>query len=223
MHLTRPGIKNRFSRYAGLLLLTVLPFLSACVGTGQPPKPIYYYTLNHAGNDPRFETVLPCTLRVERFTVSPPFDSQRIYYADGKSHRNAYAYHQWVVSPGDLIPYLFTRDLRQSNGFRAVLTPHSTLAATHSLHGWIEEFIEKDNPSKLQASVIIHLTLISNHEPDPVAKIMLQKQYKAEAPSRDKTPAALAEAMSKAVADISTSAVEDIYRQLSASPTLKYR
>ncbi len=210
-------------------LLRVVPtavlfavLLSACMGNALPPKPIHYYTLNPVEDRPQFDTVLPCILRVERFSVSPPFDSQRIYYADSKSHRNAYASHQWVAPPGLMLPFLLARDLRQSNGFRAVWTPDAAPAATHSVHGWVEEFIEEDDTPQWQASAVIHLTLISNLDPDPISKVMLQKVYRATAPCRKKSPSALAEAMSLAVGRIHTAAMKDIHRRLAAAPTVKY-
>ena len=162
------------------------------------------------------------TLRVERFSVSPPFNSQRIFYAHNGLQRNAYAYHQWVVAPGELLPYFLARDLRQTNGFRAVMTPDATLSATHSLHGWIEEFAELDGPPDGQASAIIHVTLISNLDHDPTRKILLQKRYKATAPCKAKTAEALARAMSTVVAEISQAIGKDIHDRLSSVETLQY-
>jgi ABC-type uncharacterized transport system auxiliary subunit len=204
-------------------LLLLVPLLcSACMGNSRPSKPIYYYTLGYASPAVSLTPQLPCTLRVERFGASPPFNSQRIIYAHGGLHRNAYAYQQWIAAPGELLSFLFARDLGQCGGFRAVLTPDSALSATHGLHGWVEEFIEKDDTSRWQASATIHITLISNRDHDPARKILLQKRYHADAPCAARTPEALAEAMSQVVAKISGAVIEDVYRRLSAAETLQY-
>lgn len=195
---------------------------SACMGQSAPPKPTYYYTLDYPSPAVRLNHQLPTVLRVERFAVSPPFHTQRIIYAGKGSHRNSYAYHQWIAAPGELLPYFLARDLRRTNGFKAVLTPGTSIATTHSLHGWVEEFIEKDGAKNCTAEVTIHISLINNMSADPSAKIMLQKRYHASARCSSKTPAALAESMSKAVADISSVIAKDIHRRLSSAGTLKY-
>ena len=205
-----------------LLFGIAVLMLSACVANTKPPKTIYYYTLGYDPPAIEIRQQLPLTLRVERFSVSPPFHTQRIIYAGKGAHRNAYAYHQWIAAPGELLPYFFVRDLRRSNGFKAVLTPDSSLPSTHSLHGWVEEFIEKDEPSKWLAVATIHISLINNTNTDPTQKIMLQKRYHAKAPCKAKTPEALADAMGHALANITAAVAKDIHRQLTSSMTLTY-
>lgn len=203
-------------------VLLGLALLTACLGNTKPPQPIYYYTLDYPLPPLQFAQVLPCTLRVERFSVSPPFNSQRIIYSHNGLQRNFYAYQQWIASPGELLPYFLARDLDHTNGLRAVMTPDAALSATHSLYGWVEEFVEKDAASAWQASAIVHITLISNLHHDPTRKILLQKRYSAASTCRDKTPEALAEAMSRAVADISQAVTKDVYDRLSTVETLNY-
>jgi ABC-type uncharacterized transport system auxiliary subunit len=204
------------------LFLLVLIILTGCIGDAKPPEPIYYYTLGHDNPALSLAPQLPCILRVERFSASPPFNSQRIIYAQNELQRNAYAYHQWIAPPGELVSYYLARDLRQCGGFRAVLTPDASLSATHSLYGWVEQFIEKDAAAHWQAAATIHITLISNLDRDPTRKILLQKRYEAKAPCNAKTPEALAEAMSKVVGQISQAVTKDVYSRLSTIETLKY-
>lgn len=216
-------IKSRFS--AGLqvgIIIVLSAMLSACMGNSAPSKPTYYYTLDYPSPSVRLNHQLPAILRVERFTVSPPFHTQRIIYADKGTMRNSYAYHQWIAPPGELLPYFLVRDLRKTNGFKAVLTPDASLSATHSLHGWVEEFIEKEGTSNCHAKAIIHISLINNLNSDLTQKIMLQKRYQAATPCKAKTPAALAEAMSAVLAKISTDVTKDIHSRLSTAAALKY-
>ncbi len=196
--------------------------LSACMGNTTAPKPTYYYTLDYPPPSVQIEHQLPAVLRVERFAVSPPFHTQRIIYAGKGNHRNHYAYHQWIAAPGELLPYFLSRDLRDTNGFKAVLTPGSSLYATHSLHGWVEEFVERDGSKNCTAEATIHISLIDNMKSDPTAKVMLQKRYQASSQCSSKTPSALAESMSKAVAGISSDIARDIHHRLSSAGTLKY-
>lgn len=216
-------MKSRFSAGLQICIIIVLSaMLSACMGNSAPSKPTYYYTLDYQSPPVHLKHQLPAILRVERFTVSPPFHTQRIIYAGKGTKRNSYAYHQWIAPPGELLPYFLVRDLRRTNGFKAVLTPDAALPATHSLHGWVEEFVEKDGTSNCHAKAIIHISLINNLNSDPTRKILLQKRYQADAPCKAKTPAALSEAMSGVLAKISTDVAKDIHDRLSTAATLKY-
>ncbi|MGD8833599.1 MAG: ABC-type transport auxiliary lipoprotein family protein [Desulfobacteraceae bacterium] len=206
--------------HIGFLLAVLM--LSACMAETKPPKPIYYYTFDYEPSTIQMPRQLPITLRVERFSVSPPFHTQRIIYAGKGAHRNAYAYHQWIATPGELLPYLFVRDLRKSNGFKAVLTPDASLHSTHSLHGWVEEFIEKDEASKWLAVATIHISLIINNHSDPTQQIIFQKRYHRAATCNAKTPEALAEAMGDALAKITAGVAKDIHHQLTSTMTLTY-
>lgn len=203
-------------------LVFALLMISGCMAKSTAPKTIYYYTLNYEPPDFDLNQQLPISLRVERFSVSPPFDSRRIIYAGKGAHRNSYAYHQWIAAPGELLPYLFVRDLRKTNGFKAVLTPDTSLSSTHSLHGWVEEFIEKDEAPNWQAVATIHISLINKMNTDPTQKIMLQKRYHAAVACVSKTPEAVAQAMGKVVARITADAAKDIHRRLSSAVSLTY-
>ena len=194
-------------------------FLSACLPQSSPPKPFYYYTLDYPSPEVRLGSQLPVVLRVERFSVSPPFNSQRIYYSDKGPYRNAYAHHQWIAAPSDLLPFLIARDLRDTHAFHGILTPDTALVATHMLSGWVEEFLELDHDSAWQASLRLNITLIAAQDPDPSRRILLQKTYTAKAPSNEKTPAGLARAMSVATAEVSCNIIQDVYKTLAEHST----
>ena len=196
-------------------LLFVL-LITACSFSPAPPQPIYYYTLDYDIAPLADGPVLPAVIRIDRFSASPPFDSQRIIYADQGLHRNAYAFHHWISPPGELMAYMVARDLRRTNRFQAVLTPDSLLRATHIVNGWVEEFLEEDAAESWQASICLHITLLSAESRDPSEKIFYQKTYRARAVSQAKTPSALAQAMSTAAADISGRLIEDLYATLTS-------
>lgn len=209
-------------RFGFALWVCSLMVLTGCMGASEPPRTTYYYTLDYASAVDNLNQQLPLTLRVERFSVSPPFHTQRIIYAGKGAHRNSYAYHQWIAAPGELLPHFFVRDLRRSSGFKAVLPPDSSLYATHSLHGWVEEFIEKDNSTNWQAVATIHISLINKLNADPTQKIMFQKRYHAMVDCAAKTPEALAQAMGKAVARITATVTKDLHDRLSSTNALTY-
>lgn len=199
------------------LFVALIVFLApaACMRTPSGAKPVYYYTLDYSPAPRSFEKPLPWVLRVDRFTASPPFNSQRMIYADKGLHRNAYAHFQWVAQPGELLAYALARDLRQTNAFQAVWAPDGASPPTHLVTGWVEEFIEEDFVQPPQAHVKLSISLIDVREADPVRRILFQKTFSAKAPCAESTPAALSVAMSSAVSQISTAVIEEIYSHLS--------
>ena len=197
----------------GFTIACLLVF-SACIGNSSAPGTTYYYTLSYASKARIPAQRLPYVLRVNRFSVSPPFNTQGIVYADKGPHRNTYTYHHWIASPGELLSYFLARDLEYSDGFIAVLPADTSQPATHDVYGWVEEFIELDNHNPWQASVRIHITLASASEPDPSRRILMQKRYRHTTNCTAKTPTALAEAMSISVAKIFETIVIDLHSRL---------
>lgn len=192
--------------------------LSGCSLPQSKPQPVYYYTLDDTPLTLDLPQRLPVVVRVERFTANPPFDTQRIIYGDKGLHRNTYANFKWIAPPGELLAYALARNLLQSNGFQAVLTPHAASPPTHAIHGFLEVFLEEDYTHPAQASLRLSITLIDARQPDPINRILLQKTYSAKAPCDDKTPAALAQAMSAATVRINTEIIRDVYQRLATTP-----
>lgn len=205
----------RFKMLWRLVAVVLAVSLWGCMGASSATQPVYYYTLDYAPAPRGFVKPLPWVLRVERFTASPPFNSQRIVYADKGLHRNAYTHFQWVAQPGELLAYSLARDLRRTEAFQAVYAPDGGSPPTHLVTGWVEEFVEEDFVQPPQASVKVNISLISVREPDPVRRILFQKSFSAKAPCTESTPAALSVAMSAAAAQISSAVIEEICSHLS--------
>ncbi|MCP4745096.1 MAG: hypothetical protein GY874_02990 [Desulfobacteraceae bacterium] len=207
---------NRCIFRFAILILLCFSTLFACLPKSKAPQPVYYYTLDYTSARLKPDTQLPVVIRVDRFSVSPPYNSKQIIYADKDLHRNTYPNFQWIASPGELLAYLLTRDLRQTKAFKAILTPDAASTATHSLMGWVEEFLEKDDPAIWKASLVLHITLMDLNQSNPGKSILMQKTYSASAPCRQKKPAALALAMSQAMASVSKKIIADSYSILEA-------
>lgn len=203
-------------RKAVCLAFTIISSLMicACIGAPSTPKTIYYYTLDYPPDAAAPIRRLPVVLRVNRFSATPPFDTQRIVYAEKNLHRNTYAYHQWIATPAEILSYLLTRDLNYLDGFKAVLPADTTQPVTHDIYGWVEELIEIDTHTPWQASARIHITLASALDLEPSRRILMQKRYERTETCRAKNPAALAEAMSQAIAAIYADVVHDIHTRL---------
>ncbi len=194
-------------------LLIAMAMLTGCAGS-RTSKPTYYYTLDYPPPGIAATTRLAFVLRVDRFAVTPPFDTRRMIYADKGLHRNAYAHFQWVAAPGEMLAFFLGRDLRESQAFDAVLPPDAAAPPTHVIQGWIDTFLEEDFTATGQASLTLSIILIDARETDATRRILFQQSYTAKTDCTAKTPAALAEAMSRAASSVSARLVQDIYDAL---------
>jgi ABC-type uncharacterized transport system auxiliary subunit len=79
----------------------------------------------------------------------------------------------------------------------------------------VDEFYERDLPDRWEAVASITVSLLREREPDPAKRLVFQKTYSSVEPCEEKTPAAVAEAMSRAMRQISHSVISDIHRALS--------
>ena len=197
----------------------LIPFwlfvLQGCMNLKQPSTHIDYYTLEYMPPEVSDLNPLSAVVRVERFTVSPAYNTHRMIYRDRSFVRNGYAYRHWRANPADLVTYFLARDMRQSGRFQAILPYDSRLPSTYVLEGTVDEFFERDDETTWKAVLSIGITLMPDNEPDVSRKILFQKTYNTEEPCKKKNPQALAEAMSLAMKRLSKAMTEDVYSHLS--------
>ncbi len=204
------------NRYIKLLfVLTALLIYSCTSSLKQPSSKIEYYTLEYelpqvSGDAKK----LPLVVKLERFSVAPEYNSARMIYRTSPYKRDAYNYHQWRAGAGDLVSYFLSRDMRQSGKFTGVLSPDSRSPYSYMLEGSVDEFYESDADDTWKAVLSVSITLMAQDEPDITKRIILQKTYKATKECKRKNPKALAEAMSRAMATVSVSIIEDVYSHL---------
>lgn len=188
-------------------LLAVL-LAAGCVRLTQPYVETTFYTLEYP--PPVFSDLqpLPVTLRLERFAVSPVYDTDRIIYRDRAHTRNAYAYHRWRTRPGNLVRDLLLRDLTRSNLFQAVVAD-AIGRSDYILTGIIEEILEWDGEGEFQAVLTVSISLLEGRGVND--RVLLQRTFSARKPSASRDPHAVVEAMSQAMASISEHIVRDLH------------
>ncbi len=194
------------------ILLTV--FTAACGGIGDPPPDIDYYALEYDPPALAADRPISSVLRVDRFGIDPLYDASRIVYREGRFRRDAYIYHRWWANPAEMVPHFLARDLRSSGLFQGVFVFDRTLPATHVVEGNVNAFYELDGPDGWWAVLSLRISLIAADEPDVTRKILFQRDYGRREPTAQKTPQALAAAMSRAMARTSEAIVKDIYHRL---------
>ena len=200
-----------YARKILYVLISLVLFIPGCLSLKKPVIKIDYYTLEYDSPDVAFQAQLPFVVRIERFRVAPVYNSNRIVYSEQKFKRAAYNYHRWRSSPGDLVTYFLARDMHRSNLFKAVLTYDTGFLSSYVIEGIVDEFYEQDEKDLSEAVLSVSITLVREGEPDVSKRVLFQKKYSANKACEQKTPLALAKAMSSAMAKISEMIITDIY------------
>jgi ABC-type uncharacterized transport system auxiliary subunit len=103
------------------LCVSVFFLVGGCVSFKQPRNRIQHYTLEYVSPEITDLKPLPVSLKVERFSVAPAYNTNRIIYRDGSFKRDEYFYHKWRANPADMVASFLSRDIRNSGLFKAVL------------------------------------------------------------------------------------------------------
>jgi len=204
-------MKRKTIIYLSLIIISLA--LASCLSLNQPKPEISFYTIGQPEVEP-LETTLPLTLKINRFSVSPIYNTNQMIYSSKSYTHKAYSYHKWGVNPGKMMSDYLFRSIKQSNGFMAVFPYNNSSSGAFSLNGHIDEFYELDTDDKWEAHLVMTITLISEKERDQSKKIRLQKTYSASKKCSKQNPQALAEAMSNAAAEATKEIIEDVYLEL---------
>jgi len=200
---------------AGFLILISVSFFSGCIGMVDSSPQTIYYTFEYEPEPCRAKIPLDVVIQVNRFTVSPLYDTRKIVYKTKDYKRETYHYHKWLINPGHLVSYFLARDLQHSNLYKAVLTPDDMYPSTHIVEGRVQEIFEYDSPDGWEAILTVSITLIDAHQKDISKRVLYQKKYGVNQKCIDKNPASFVDAVNQAMKKLSYLAIMDIYSFLS--------
>jgi uncharacterized lipoprotein YmbA len=196
------------SRKASALLIILL---LGC-GCGQPPMLVQKYLLDYPAPMVQKSTPLNDSLKVEQFAVAQAFNTTAMVYRTSPYKAENYHYSRWRVNPGYLIADYLARDLRDAHLFKAVLSADSPSKARFALEGGVQEIQEVDQGEVWQASLALSITLLDTSESEITRRVLFQKNYQATEAMTEKTPAGLAEAMSRALGQLSPQIIAEVYQ-----------
>lgn len=191
----------RFRLLLPVLLLSLLVMVSGCLK--QPSQRVDYYTLDYEPLRQSEQPALPVILKVQRFSASPEYSTDKIVYQPQNFARSAYTYHRWRSTPAELATYFTTRDLQASGLFQAVMPPSGRQRPTYILEGIVDHFLEEDSPDGWSARLQITFTLLKNGEADLSKGVLFQQPFTASVKCETKHPSAVVKAMSLAMAEVS--------------------
>jgi ABC-type uncharacterized transport system auxiliary subunit len=192
----------------GLILLIVL--LAGCLGGTASPPLVRQYVLEYP--PPRMENVprTEALLKVGRFSVDRLYIGPSMLFRKGPFRRDAYHEQRWRISPGDMVTDFLKRDLRHAGLFRAVLSARDTEETRFVLEGGVEEFLEVDEGESRKALLVAMVALLDLSSQDVSRRVVFQKTYHCEALFTQEGSTGLAEAMSRAMSQLSMQVITDI-------------
>ncbi|MCX5893021.1 MAG: ABC-type transport auxiliary lipoprotein family protein [Deltaproteobacteria bacterium] len=186
--------------------------LLLCCGCGHPPMLVQKYLLDYPAPAVQKAAPLDDSLKVEQFAVAQAFNTTAMVYRTSPYKTENYNYSRWRVNPGYLVADYLTRDLRDSRLFKAVLSGDSPSKARFSLEGGVQEVQELDQGEVWQASLALSITLVDTSESEITKRALFQKNHQATETMTEKTPAGLAQAISRALAQLSPQIITEAYQ-----------
>lgn len=191
----------------GVILLVAL--LAGCLGGTAPPPLVRHYSLEYP--PPRVGNVsTEALLKVGRFSVDRLYMGTSMLFSKGSFRRDAYHEQRWRVSPGDMVTDFLKRDLRHAGLFRAVLSARDAEETRFLLEGGVEEFLEVDDGKSRKALLVAVVALLDLSSRDVSRRVVFQRTYRCETLFSQEGPEGLAEAMSRAMSQLSTRVIADI-------------
>jgi ABC-type uncharacterized transport system auxiliary subunit len=201
--------ENRCWPNLTLLMLAMVLMTSCSLG----PKPSYkvnQYTLEYPSPNVKELTSVNELIKVEEFSVAQTFNTSAMIYKEGPNLRNVDPYNRWRTKPGEMTAEYLTRDLRNCGLFRAVLSYNDSEETRYLLEGQVDEFLEVSGKDGRKAVLGLNVTFLDLTKRNMIERVIFQRDYKAVEPYPEKTPAALAKGMSRAMEKISTQIILDI-------------
>jgi ABC-type uncharacterized transport system auxiliary subunit len=199
-------------------IILVIVGMSGCLGwTGSAP-PVRQYVLEYALPRAAGGAGVPEMIKMQHFTAARLLAGPVMLYRQGPFRLEAYHEHRWRVTPAEMVADLLRRDLRHAGIFQAVLSPRDAEETRFILEGEVEEFVEVDEGGGKKALLVATLTLLDLSRREVSTHVVFQKTYRNEALFTMEGASGFADAMSRAMAQLSTQVIADIDSALKISP-----
>jgi len=190
------------------ILLTVL--VTGCSLGAKPSYIVNQYTLEYPLPILKESASINELVKVEQFSVAQTFNTSAMIYKEGPNLRNVDPYNRWRTKPGEMATEYLARDLRNSGLFLAVISYNDNKETRYLLEGQVEEFLEVSEKDGRKAVLSLNTTFLDLKKRDTAEKVILQRDYRVVEPYTEKTPAALAQAMSRAMEKVSRQIILDL-------------
>lgn len=196
--------------------LFFLPFLlsmilAGCLGRTKAPYVVDHYTLEYSPPRKTYASeVVNEFIRVERFSVTPAFNTTAMVVKTHPYRYETYNYSRWRINPSDMVSSFILRDITRAGIFKATYSAYDTDLARYIIDGHVDEFCEFAESTPAQVTLGVRITFIDMEEKNPVDQIIFQKHYVYSVPVTERSPGGMAMAMSAAMEDLSNDLIGDI-------------
>ena len=193
----------------------VSPFLfmlliSGCSLGAKPSYLVNQYTLEYPSPIMKELTSVNELVKVEQFSVAQTFNTSAMIYKEGPNLRNVDPYNRWRTKPGEMATEYLTRDLRNSSLFRAVVSNNDSEETRYLLEGQVDEFLEVSEKDGRKAALSLNVTFLDLKKRETVERVIFQRDYNVVESYAEKTAAAFAQGMSRAMEKISRQIILDL-------------
>ena len=207
-HFQKIKDKRLWPNLAWLLLSMVL--ITSCGLGAKHSYKVNQYTLEYPSPFSKELASIKELVKVEQFSVAQTFNTSAMIYKEGPNLRNVDPYNRWRTKPGEMAAEYLVRDLRNSGLFRAVISYDDSEETRYLLEGQVDEFLESSEKDGRKAVLSLNVTFLDLTKRDTAEKVIFQRDYKGVEPYTEKTPAALAQGMSRAMEKISRQIILDL-------------
>jgi ABC-type uncharacterized transport system auxiliary subunit len=134
---------------------------------------------------------------------------------------DSFNYNRWAVNPADMVGDILLRDLQAGGLFLAVFSRYTVDEGRYVVSGGIEEFFLKKDNSGNNAVLSLAITLKDAKQRDTRKRIIFQKKYFREEALNEQSPRGYCQAMSKAMQQLSTQIINDIYQGIKSAENVR--
>jgi ABC-type uncharacterized transport system auxiliary subunit len=184
--------------------------IAGCSFGAKPSYKVNQYTLEYPSPFSKEFTPTNEFVKVEEFSVVQTFNTSAMVYKEGPNLRNVDPYNRWRTKPGEMAAEYLVRDLRNCGLFRGVISYDESMETRYLLEGNVDEFLEIDEKDGRRAVLGLNVTFLDLKKRETAEKLIFQRDYKAVEPCIERTPAALAQGMSRAMEKISKQIILDL-------------
>ncbi len=190
------------------ILLTGL--IAGCSLGAKPSYIVNQYTLEYPSPILKGSTSIDELVKVEQFSVAQTFNTPAMIYKESSNLRNVDPYNRWRTKPGDMATEYLARDLRNAGLFRAVISYNDSEEARYLLEGQVDEFLDASEKDGRKAILSLNITFLDLKKRDTAEKVIFQRDYKIVEPYAEKSAAAFARGMSRAMEKVSRQIILDL-------------
>lgn len=189
----------------------VLPLCLALVLTACANAPVPQFRLHTLEYAPPNQNLphVPATIRVAHFSISPTLRTPALV-ASRPFSRNDIPQERWRALPSDLAADFLRRDLTASGIYTAVFDAGTYLPTDFRVEGIVEEWSKRQGAQGSETRLSITVTLVDARAP-LAQTVVFQRRYDEVEPCLSPGGDGIAQAMSRAMARLSTRVQNDMH------------